>query len=291
MDNNRFKIYRPEGEVKGCVQLLHGMAEYKERYEGFICSLTEHGYACVIHDHLGHGLECDEKDLGFFASDNGWEKLLEDTSEVMDKLKEEYAGKPYVLFGHSMGSIVARTYIQEHPDQVDGMILSGAPNYVSAVSLGAGLSGLIARLRGERYRSHLLENLFTGGFNKGFEGPNQWLSTNQDNVEKYNADKRCGYPFTARAYQDMAKGLGRLRDASGFKVTNCEMPVLFVAGQNDPCTGGEKGLDYSIRTIKDAGYLDVERKLFAGDRHEILNENDKEDVYQYIINWLDSKFE
>ena len=291
MEKNRYRIYRPNGEVKGCVQLLHGMAEYKERYEYFINKLNDNGFACVIHDHRGHGLNCKEEDLGFFASEIGWQKLIDDTNEVMVIMKKEFPDKPYYLFAHSMGSILARTYIQQYANQIDGLILSGAPNYSSAVSAGMYLSKFIAKVKGERYKSKLLENMFTGGFNKGFDKPNQWLSYNQDNVDKYNSDDRCGYPFTARGYEDMAYGLNKIHYIDKYILCDESMPILFVAGKDDPCIGGENGFSSSIKTLEDVGYKNIESKLFDGARHETLNEDIKDEVIQYIIDWLDSKID
>jgi alpha-beta hydrolase superfamily lysophospholipase len=289
INNNRYKIYRPVGEVKGCVQILHGMAEYKERYEYFINKLTESGFACIIHDHRGHGLSCKDEELGFFASAIGWQKLIDDTNEVMAIMKKEYPNKPYALFAHSMGTILARTFIQKYANQIDYLILSGAPNYSSAVPAGMYLSRFIAKIKGERYKSKLLENMFTGAFNKGFDKPNQWLSYNQDNVDKYNADNRCGFPFTARGYEDMAYGLNKVHFVDKYIVCDKNMPILFFAGKDDPCIGGEAGIDSSIQTISEAGYVDIEKKLFDGDRHETLNEDNKDEICQFVINWLDKK--
>jgi len=289
MEANRYTIYQPNNQPLAIVQILHGMQEYKERYNYFIEQLLANNIVCVVHDHLGHGLNCPKEDLGFFKENNGFKQLVYDTCEIQTMMQKQFPKLPYILFGHSMGSIVARNYLKQYDSHLSALILSGAPNYTPAVKLGQKLAKLVVKTKGPKVYSPFLTKLFMGNFNKGYAEPNMWLSKNPLNVSNYNKDPNCGFPFTAKGFEDIALGLIEMHKISDWKLTNQKLPILFIAGENDPCIGDVKGFNDSINTLKKVGYQAVEAKKFPSLRHEILNEEEKDEVIAYILTWLQNQ--
>ena len=186
------------GSPKAVLQLVHGMAEHKERYIPFMNYLSEMGYACVICDLRGHGKTVtDPKDLGWMGK-GGMTALVDDVHCVTEWAKAQYPGLPFFLFGHSMGSMIVRSYLKRYDRDIDGLVVCGSPSNNPAAGLGDFLAGCISIFRGPRYRSQFLANLCTGNNDKKFKADgiqNAWLSTNRANVEAYNADPLCGFVF------------------------------------------------------------------------------------------------
>lgn len=285
-------LYRPEGQPRAVIQIAHGMAEHRGRYEEFAQFLLSQGMAVVINDHRGHGDSARDQELGYFAKTKGWQKCVTDLYELMVETKKEYPDIPYILFGHSMGSIMSRSFVKRYDCFLNGLILSGAPNYNPAAGIGKQLAKLIVAAKGDHYRSAFLEKLAQGSFNKKFAPPRtpfDWLSRSPENVDAYIADPKCGFTFTASAYEDLFYGMQDMHDLMRWNLKNPKLPILFVAGEDDPVTGGRKGLESSEQLLRDAGYSDIELRVFKGLRHEILNEAEKDQVYQEILGWLDRK--
>ncbi|MBP3891020.1 MAG: lysophospholipase [Solobacterium sp.] len=292
MENITMTIFRPQQAPKAVVEIIHGMAEHRKRYEDFANYLKAHNYVVVTFDLPGHGEATKESDLGYFGETQGWNRLLQAVDQVCEELKKEYPNIPFYLFGHSMGSMLARCYLQQHDDKLDGLILSGAPNYQSATKLGILVGKLLKLFKGSKGHSSLMDGLVTGGFNKVVSNPKtpyDWISYNPENVKKYAADARCGFGFTLQGYIDELSGLDQLHQSNLYQCKKKDLPILFIVGEDDPCTGGEKGLADSIGTLKEAGYQQIEKKLYPDMRHEILNEVNHERVYEDTLNWLDAQ--
>ena len=276
---------------KAVVQLVHGMAEHKERYIPFMNYLTEKGYACVICDLRGHGQTVTkQEDLGFMDK-GGMEALVDDVHGVTGWAKAQYPGLPLYLFGHSMGSMIVRSYLKRYDRDIDGLIVCGSPSKNPAAGLGDFLAGCIGLFRGQRYRSGFLANLCTGNNDKKFKDDgirNAWLSTNKANVETYNNDPLCGFPFTVNGYRN---GLFRLMkdiySPQGWNVTNPDLPVHFIAGAEDPCIISIKKFSEAVSFLRARGYRDVTSKVYPRMRHEILNEIGREDVWSDVRERLD----
>lgn len=289
MNNLVTSIFRPEQEIKGCVEVVHGMEEHRKRYDDFAKTLVEHGYAVITYDLPGHG-ETGKEEQGYFGEE-GWNALVNSVEEINQLARKEFPNVPIYLFGHSMGSMVSRCYLQEHDANIKAVVLSGAPCYQSATSLGIFVGNIIQIFKGPKGHSKLLDNLVTGAFNKVIDNPRttcDWISYNEDNVDAYLADPMSGIPFTVKGYIDELKGMSSMHDYSKYKCTNPDLPILFVAGEDDPCTGGTKGLEDSINTLKKVGYKDIDLKRYSHMRHEILNEKEKDLVKADIISFLDN---
>ena len=274
----------PEGEPVALVQLAHGMAEHKERYLPFMEFLAEHGYASIINDHRGHGASVKSPaDLGYFYA-GGAKALVDDLHQVTLWFRQKYPGRRLFLFGHSMGSLAVRVYRQRYEADIDGLVVCGSPGRNPATGAGLALNAVMTLFKGERYVSPLFVNMTTGSFSKAHPDPNSanaWLSTNQDNVQRYDADPLCGFPFTLNGYKAL---LELMRDAySAAPAGKPGLPVHFISGSEDPCAPDEKGFNDAVERVRSDGYKTVTAKLYPGMRHELLNHAERQVVYDDVL--------
>ena len=269
---------------KAILVLVHGMAEHKKRYFPFMTYLAEKGFACLITDLRGHGTTAATKEeLGHFEK-KGDELLVNDTLAVINYAKELYPGLKVFLTGHSMGSLIVRCFTKRHDTEIDGLVVCGSPSRNGAAGMGILLTRCIGLFKGKRYRSKFLENMATGVYNKKFaqEGTNAWLSTNKANVQAYNNDPLCGYPFTVMGYQGLMRLLEDTYDVDDWKVTKPELPIHFIAGADDPCIVNIQQFSQAVSFLRSRGYKTVTSKVYPGLRHEILNELGKEEVWRDV---------
>lgn len=277
-------------DPKAVVFTVHGMQEHKERYEALASCLNKHQIACINYDLPGHGETAgNEENKGWFGENNGWKALVDSAADIALIARKKYPDVPVVYFGHSMGTMVGRVFLQNYDLLIDAMILSGAPNYNPGCRVGLAVADAEAKRKGKRGHSKLLDKLATGSFNQGIKDPRtelDWLSYNTDNVDKYIADEWCGFPFTIQGYHDLFTLMVKMNDTSLYRCMNPDIPILFFAGEDDPCTGGEKGLKKSIRTLKDAGYDKIDTKIWPHMRHETMHEDDAPAVMEYAAEWI-----
>ncbi len=285
-----YKIYKPTKKCIGTIVVVHGMMEHQKRYEYFANEMKNEGYAVLTYDQRGHGESAKtEKALGFFAKTRGWKLLIQDCFDMVSLIKSEYPGVPCILFGHSMGSIVVRSFIKRYDTEVQSVILCGAPTFSNLVPLGHKLSQVIGLVKGKRHRSELLKEIVLGSFNKSILDPKtpcDWISKNDENVLNYINDPLCQFNFTTVAYEDLLFGMMDMNETMRWNFRNKNLNILFISGSEDPCTGKEKGLDKSVKSLKEAGYTRIERRTYVPLRHEILNEIEKDKVIQDCIEWL-----
>lgn len=298
--NGKNRIYcvhwKPEMPARAVLQITHGMVEYIERYEPLARALTDVGVAVMGHDHLGHGkTAADEGELGFFAETNGEKAVLKDIHRLTVAVKKFYPGLPCFLMGHSMGSYFTRRYITLYGQEIDGVILMGT-GWVSEIMATAGwaLSGVISRLMGGRYRSSLLLRLTLGTYEQAFKSEgrrNAWLSKDHKIVEAYNGDPFCNFTFTASAYHDFFTVLRDLAREKQFGRIPKDLPVFFLSGDKDPVGSFGTGVEKAYESIRHLGVQDVSLKLYENDRHELVNESDRAQVYEDIRQWLEDHME
>lgn len=285
-------IWKPDGDPKAILQISHGMAEYIDRYGDFARFLNTHGILVAGNDHLGHGGSVKSKDeYGYFSENDGNDCLIEDLHHVTQMVKEDYPGVPYFLLGHSMGSFYCRQYICKYGKELDGAIVMGtAFQPRTAATAGKALCRIISLFKGWHYRSSLINYMVLGSNNKAFEPartPNDWLSRDKENVDKYNADEKCGFVFTLNGFYSMFQGLTRLCDDDLIKKVPVNLPILVTSGENDPVGNFGKGVTAVYEQYKKLGIKDLTLKLYPNARHEILNETNKEEVYDDILRWLE----
>ncbi len=284
----------PDIQVKGVVQIAHGIAEHIDRYRDFMAFLAENGYLSVGNDHLGHGKTItDPRDQGFFAEKNGWDYVVADMDKLRDLMHAQYPDVPYVFFGHSMGSFLTRTYLIKHPDKYDAAIISGTGHQAAPIVLGGyAMAGLFAKKDGPRAVGYKLNDIAFGSYNKGYENPRtiyDWLSRDPDVADRYAADPLCGFIATNSLFRDMMGGIRFITSQKNIDMMNKEKPIYFMSGDADPVGENGKGVTKAYNAFCHAGLHDVTIRLYPGGRHEMLNETNKEDVYKDILNWLNKK--
>lgn len=288
-------IWETEKEPIGVLQIVHGMAEYIDRYDNFAKYMTEHGFNVIGHDHLGHGHSVsDERDYGFFAEENGDKIIIEDMHSVTQYAREKWEELPNFILGHSMGSFCLRQYLTKYSNDVFGAIIMGTGWIPSAAALlGKTIATNTCKSKGSHTVNPLLIKLTLEPYNKPFAPARtncDWLSRDEKQVDLYVNDKLCGFDFTAGAYKDFFTILEKIAKNRQLIGMRKSLPILITSGNVDP-VGGKKACEKLNAQYKRCGIDDVTLKLWENDRHEILNELDKSDVYRYIYNWLKSKIQ
>ncbi len=284
-------MYIPENPM-AIVQIIHGMAEHKERYEEFCTLLTRLNCVVIIADHRGHGESYDDKiPLGYFADKDGWMTNLKDQHMFTQYVKENYRNLPFFLMGHSMGSLFGCSYLKRYEDDLSGLILSGMPAFAKETAMGRTLASVCCKLAGDKGHSKILIKA-ASPFNAAIKNPRtgfDWLSYNEENVDRYIADELCGFPFTNRGYYDLFSGMMDVFATKDWRVLKKNLPILFVVGQDDPCADVPTGFRKSLDNLADAGYLNIEANVYENMRHEILNESGRKTVYKDIVTWLGAR--
>ena len=284
----------PDAEPRAIVQIIHGIAEYIDRYDEFMSFLADNGIIAVGTDHLGHGKSIEsEEQTGFFAYDNGWDYVVRDEEVLRLAMHENYPELPIIVFGHSMGSFMARTLLIRYPDAFNAAIISGTGNQSAAlVNGGLFMGNLVTGLKGAHHYSKFLNNLAFGSYNKIYDNPKteyDWLSRDEANVQKYIDDPLCGFIPSCSLFRDMMTGVKFITNKKNLTAMNKNMPVYFMSGDMDPVGECGKGVQKAYNNFLEAGMKDVSIKLYPGGRHEMLNEINKDEVYTDILAWLDSK--
>ena len=283
----------PEGEPKAILQLIHGMTEYIGRYDEFASYMADHGFCVVGNDHLGHGDSVNSpEDYGFFREKNGNRCLLEDIRTLRDMTRAKYPDVPYFILGHSMGSFLARQFMARYGDGLSGAIIMGTGSQPAAMlNFGMALCKMIALARGWHYRSRMIRSIASGNYNKkcGNSTPAEWLSKNDENKAKYIKDPKCTFIFTVNGYYNLFYSFKDCQDRKTVDMIRKDLPVLLTSGTEDPVGDYGKGVQQAYKLYQDAGLQDVQMKLYEGDRHEILNELDRSQVFQDLREWLESK--
>lgn len=287
-------MWMPEGEVKAVLQICHGMVEYIDRYDEFAGFLAEQGYCVVGHDHLGHGKSIQSEECyGYFHETKGNQYVIGDIHRLRQMAMKKYPEVPYFMLGHSMGSYLLRQYLTMYGNGLAGAIIMGT-GYMGPVILGAGkcVCRAIAAVKGWKYRSALINNIGFGGFNRKFEpcdSPNTWVTSDEAIRSKYENDPLCGFTFTVNGYYQMFTGMQVLTKRKNMEKVPKDLPVFFVSGEDDPVGNFGKSVRKICRKYIDSGMKDVSIKLYPGDRHEILNETDRQQVYEDLYRWMEKK--
>ncbi len=278
----------PTGEKKGVLQILHGMCEFKERYLEFMQFFAEQGYVVACHDQRGHGDSVKEAgDLGYFY-DNSGVAIVEDAVQVTRFLKEKYQDLKITLFGHSMGSMVARCYLQKYDTLIDKAIICGSPSKNSMAGVAIVMTKVISLFRGKKHRSKLLAYLSTGRGNKRFdgEGAGAWLSHNRENIQAFYQNPKGRVSFTCNGFENLFRLMKNSYTLKRYGVKNEELPILFVSGSEDAVMGNELKWFQTIEGLRKAGYTKVFGKLYEGQRHEIFHDDKRAEVLTDLLAFL-----
>lgn len=292
-DNHLIHIvtYKPEQSPIGHVHLLHGMAEHIERYDEFAQFLVAHGFIVSGHDHRGHGKTAEKNgQLGFWADKDGFERVTEDVREVLVQVREEIGEVPLLLFGHSMGSFIARRYMQKYSESLAKVVICGT-GYSPGVmgDIGTVIGKIASKFYTPKSESALLNKLVFGGYNKRFTDTKtefDWLNTNENEVKKYIDDPHCGFVPSNQFYIDLFWGLKTIHQEHEINKIRKDLPVLLISGQQDPVGKDGKDVFKVAKGLTNAGMENITVQLVENTRHEILNEANKLQTYQFIVNWM-----
>ena len=285
--------YTPDdGNVRGIVQIVHGMAEYVERYENLAEFLTKRGILVTGEDHLGHGKSVSEGgSFGYFCEQDPATVVVRDVHRLKKITEEQYPQVPYIILGHSMGSFIARNYLCRYGSGIDGAVIVGTGMQSSGLIFASkAMAGIQKLFCGSKHVSHFIDKAAFGGYNKRIDSPrtsSDWLSRNTDNVDRYIADELCGFTFTVNGFQTLFELIRRLQKQENLEKVPQNLPILMVSGAEDPVGDYGKGVHKACDSLKRAGVKNIIVKLYENDRHELLNEDDA--VNGYEIRWAEDK--
>lgn len=278
----------PEGSPKAVIQIAHGVCGRKERFEEFMTYATENGYACVAHDHRGHGDSIiEERDRGYSYQGRS-AALVADMKEVTSWLRQQFPDTPVYLLGHSMGSLVARTYIKKDDTGISGLILCGSPSYDPRVPIGYLLAKLISLINHGRYRPVAIQEAKSAKFNSRFkdEDDKAWTCSVPSVRKAVREDPACNFIITADYSLTIMELMRETYSRRGWHSSNNSMPILFLSGEDDPCMMNKKKFLHTVDCMRQVGYANVNYRLFPGMRHEIMHEKDKGKVWKEILTFI-----
>ena len=292
--------YEPEesalvdGKPRAILQIVHGMAEYVERYEEFAEYFTAKGFVVTGDDHLGHGKTVPEGGVyGYFCKQDPATVVVRDVHRLKKMTQSLYPGVPYFILGHSMGSFILRNYIMRYGTGIQGAIIMGT-GMPSRTLVNAALAVVTVKkcLMGSRHKCEWMSRRLFGGYNKLFgavKTPNDWLSRREENVAVYEADTLCGFHFTANGFETLFTLIKRGTDPKNMCKIPSGLPILLQSGDKDAVGQFGKGVRKTADALLQAGVKDVELHLYPEDRHEILQEEDRELVMTDLYDWIQSR--
>ena len=287
--------WTPDSQVRAVLQIVHGIAEYVERYDGFANFLNRQGILVVAEDHMGHGKSISQEcPQGYFAG--GWQTAVDDTYRLTRDTMAEFRDVPFILFGHSMGSFMARTILAKYPDSgITAAVICGT-GWQPAPVLAAGKAAcaLVCRAKGERAPSPLLQAMAFGTYNRKVEHPRtpyDWLSRDNSVVNAYKADPLCGFTPTAGLMRDMMEGIAYIQREENLARMGKALPVLFIAGGDDPVGSYGAGVRTAAEAFRKAGMERVDVRIYPLCRHELLNEINREEIMDDVSRWIDGVLE
>ncbi len=302
-DDRRTRVHAVKWEgdsvqPRAVLQLVHGMVEFVERYDAFAKFLTEKGFVVMGHDHIGHGDSVEKQsDWGIMHSSYPDITLVEDIYKNYKIIRKEYPDLPHFILGHSMGSYLLREFLAEKSDDLydlSGAVIMGTGGVDDKTStLGLTVLKVLARFFGWDHKSRLATKLMFGGAYKKFDmdgshPENSWLTKDIAIVKKHNREPRNNFMFSLNGYRALITAVYYDNQPANVAKTEKHIPVFFVSGEDDPVGDLGVGVKHAFSLFKKAGMTDVSMKLYPGDRHEILNETDREKVYADILEWMDS---
>ncbi len=282
--------WTPEGQPKAVLQIVHGIAEFVERYDDFANYLTGLGFVVVAEDHMGHGQSGGGDGIqGYFHG--GWFSAVDDTYRLLQDTMKEYPEIPYILFGHSMGSFMARTVLCKYPDSgIAGAIICGT-GWQPAFALPALLKVMdgICKKTGETNPNETLHKMIFGGYNNKVEHQRtdfDWLTRDNAIVDAYIDHPKCGFVASCGLLRDMMQGILYVEQPKNLANMKKDLPIFFIAGGEDPVGSYGKGVRQAAAAYEKAGMQNVSVKIYPLCRHEILNEINRAEVYEDIVQWV-----
>lgn len=287
LDNqNLFLNIYPVKNPKGAIQVVHGMMEHQGRYKEFAEKMNSFGYTVITSDLRGHGQY--STNLGNFKHHSGWKELLMDQQTITNYIENTLDIHNIILFGHSMGSIIARNLIQKESSLYSHLIISGFPPYKKGIGLGIAIGNITQFFTTDLGKTKYIKKMIIGKFNKAIKNPKtelDWLSYNEQNIENYINDPLCGFDFTNGAYVDLMHLVKGLHNKKTVNAIN--LPILLLNGEDDPCVGGKAGISQTLSDLNTQGFDNTTLISYPKMRHEILMEEGKDKIYNDIYKFIE----
>lgn len=288
------KIWKTDcSEIRGIIQVVHGMVEHIDRYDRFATEMSKQGYLVVGHDHLGHGYSVRSKDdYGFFGEKGGDEYLIRDIHQLRKKIEKEYPNIPYFLLGFSMGSFLVRRYLIEYPkENLAGAVIMGTGKHCYLESaMGVALTRYLKKIKGHRYISPFVDYLVIGNLQRNIKNrktESDWLTTKEEEVEKYRQNPMCNFTFTVSAYHDLFETLRILEKPNNLRRMNKDIPIILMSGAEDPVGARGKAVLKLKKQYESLGIKQLECRLYEKARHELFNEYNREQVIEDLVHWIE----
>lgn len=278
---------------KGVVQIAHGLGEHAGRYDDIAHLLQGEGYEVYANDHRAHGKTAEMKRLfGFYDGNEYFEDCVEDMHTLSELMKSEHPKSKFILFGHSMGSLLSRKYVIKYGTELDALILSGTASFIKGLgNIGLVTATAVTTVRGRARQNEFLKSFFFGEFNKKFK-PNRtkldWISSDEKQVDLFAEDPYRIEDFSLGVFLDIIKNSKKLNKPEAFKATPKDLPILMFSGDKDPVGEMGKGVKRVAKQYEKRGMNDFTFNLYEGGRHEMLNETNGESVKQEVISWLNA---
>ena len=281
----------PNVPLKGVVQIAHGLGEHAGRYDHIAHLMQEAGYAVYANDHRAHGKTAEMKRLfGFYDGEEYFKDCVEDMHALSTLMRSQHPNSKFILFGHSMGSLLSRKYVTQYADELDALILSGTASFIKGLgNIGLVTATTVTAFRGRARRNDFLKSYFFGEFNKKFK-PNRtkldWISSDDEQVDLFAEDPYRIEDFSLGVFLDIIKNSKTLNKTEAFNATPKDLPILIFSGDKDPVGEMGKGVKRVVKQYERCGMNNLTFNLYEGGRHEMLNEINAEEVKQELLQWL-----
>ena len=277
--------------IKGIIQISHGMCEYVERYSDFAVYMCSKGYAVCGNDHIGHKntAKISSQQLGYFGNTESWRTIIEDLETFRQRIRKSIPNAPMIMLGHSMGSFIARLYAAKYGDKLDGLIISGTGAKNPSIPFAKVMAKTVAFCKGDRYISPFIDNTFSKTLNGKMKNPRtkvDWVCSDEKVVDKYLADKYCTFTFSTSAFYNLFCLNANSNKKECFESTPDKLPIFIFSGGDDPVGDMGKGPVKVGENYKKYGNKNVNVKIYPNRRHEMLNEVNKQEVYADVENWI-----
>ena len=281
--------YYQADKPQAMLVMVHGMCEHRLRYHDFQTYLANHEISSLMFDTRGHGQSVQSNDeLGFFNDCQG-DALINDLDQIINYAYTLVDNQPVILFGHSMGSLIVRTYFKKYGYKVKGLIVAGSPSENPLVDVALTVSKTLQHIHGTMHRSSFMQKMVFGTYAKQFTNTfsdSAWLSRDQEIVKQYDDDPLCGFIFTLNGFDNLFHLLKRTYHDPLDPLVHLNTPILYLAGSKDPVIVNVNKWHQAIDHMRKLGFKQIQAKCYDNARHELLNETNKNNVYEDILQFL-----
>lgn len=280
-----------KNQINGVVHISHGMAEHIGRYKWLIEKLNDDGYHVISIDHRGHGKNITNfENQGYFADNNGWQKVGNDLIDLVNFTNEKYPNLNQYLIAHSMGSWISLSALIDNI-KIDGLILSGSgfiPKHI--IFLQMIISNLSALLFGDKSENSFMHKITFETYNNFFKPTrtkSDWLTSDIISVDNYEKDQLCGFKSKVNVWRNMTKIFSRVFKENNYKDVNKKIPIYIISGADDPVGGFSKNVK-KLHIFLSKIFINVKIDIIESSRHEVFNEKNKDKTYNELVSFLES---